>query len=321
MSVRSERDRLGWSQRELAERAGLSRTEVSAIETARVTPSAAIAIRLARALGSSVETLFGEHPGEPEWAWPTPDGNQRHWLAEIGGRVLRVPSESSSLGLCGHDRAGAALARDTLVIAGCDPAIGVLARPLAERGVRLVSVTRSSRDALALMNAGRVHLAGAHLSKLAPIRGLRQLRMAVWESGLALARGTEVRRRSVRSLLRLRWAARAPGSGAHECMSQLLEGASPERQNLALDHREVAASIRSGWAEAGICIRLTAAEAGLEFSPVRREAYELCHPEAFDGDRRLAALFEVLRSRDFRATLGDLPGYDSRSTGELRIAA
>jgi molybdate-binding protein len=184
----------------------------------------------------------------------------------------------------------------------------------------LVSVTRSSREALALLAAGSVHVAGAHLSKLSPVRGRRSLRMAVWESGLALAPGAKVGARSARALLRLRWASRAPGSGARECMDQLLDGDEPAHQKLALDHREVAASIRSGWADAGICIRLTAAEAGLEFSAVRREAYELCHAESLDGDPRLVALFEVLRSRDFRAMLGELPGYDSRSTGELRIS-
>jgi molybdate-binding protein len=182
-----------------------------------------------------------------------------------------------------------------------------------------VTVTRSSREALALLSDGRVHLAGVHLAKVALGRGHRLIKMAVWEEGLA-ARALS-KQRSRRALARLAWASRAPGSGARECMDQLLEGAAPAKQNLALDHREVAAAIRSGWADVGVCIRLAAAEAGLAFQPVRREAYELCYREELEGDRRLAALLEITRSPSFRATLAELPGYDASSTGELRIVA
>jgi molybdate-binding protein/transcriptional regulator with XRE-family HTH domain len=330
-AVRAARDRLGWSQRELSERAGLSRTEISAIETDRVVPSAAIAIRVARALGSSVEALFGEAPGAPEWAWQPASSASRYWEAVIAGRRWRVPCEPSLVGLTAHDAARSGLAEQTLVVAGCDPAIGLFAAPLRERGIRLVAVTRSSRDALALLAAGRVHVAGVHLggtrrdgnpSAVRAALGVphRLLRMAIWEEGLALASGSAAKSRSPRALARLRWASRASGSGARECMDQLLEGARPATEKLAADHREVASAIRSGWAEAGVCVRLAAAEAGLDFSPVRREAYDLCYPEALEGDRRLIALFEIARSRELRRTLGELPGYDVASTGELRVA-
>ena len=48
-----------WSQAALAEKCAVSRTEISAIETGRLVPSVAVALRLAAALGVSVETLFG----------------------------------------------------------------------------------------------------------------------------------------------------------------------------------------------------------------------------------------------------------------------
>ncbi|QIA26487.1 helix-turn-helix domain-containing protein [Thermaerobacter sp. PB12/4term] len=61
--LREARRRLGLSQQELAVRAGVSRQAIGAIEAGRMTPSLAVAMRLARALGCRVEDLF--HLDEP----------------------------------------------------------------------------------------------------------------------------------------------------------------------------------------------------------------------------------------------------------------
>ncbi len=52
----------------------------------------------------------------------------------------------------------------TLLMACCDPAVGLLAAELArEAGVRLLAFQRSSRTALTLLGQGLVHAAGVHL--------------------------------------------------------------------------------------------------------------------------------------------------------------
>src|SRR4051812_11996424 len=56
--VRAYRDRLGWSQDELARLSSLSRAGISAIETGRLVPSTGAALALARAFGCTVEDLF-----------------------------------------------------------------------------------------------------------------------------------------------------------------------------------------------------------------------------------------------------------------------
>ena len=87
---------------------------------------------------------------------------------------------------------------------------------------------------------------------------------------------------------------------------------------LAFDHRGVADAIRGGWADAGICLRLTSLEANLDFLNVRREAYDLCFPAALAGDPRLQALVRVVRSSSYRRLLGELPGYDTTRTGDMQ---
>jgi len=53
--VRTER---GWTQAELAERVGVTRKTVNTVENGVFTPSTTLALKLARALGTTVEALF-----------------------------------------------------------------------------------------------------------------------------------------------------------------------------------------------------------------------------------------------------------------------
>ncbi len=342
--VREHRTHLGWSQEDLARRAGLSRAGVSAIETDRLVPSCAAALALARALSCRVEDLFhltGGHrePRGPFWAWPPPSNPCRFWRAEVAGRVLQFPVESTPLGVSPHDgidRAGTAQdaawsdPTDTMILACCDPAVGLLAAELARRaGLRLIALVRSSRDALQLVRQGLVHAAGVHLASAREAQGnaavVRQwlgpgyhlLRVARWEEGIAS--DPSLRLTTARAALRpgLRWVGREPGSGARQCLDELL-GQRPPPRRLAADHRGVAEAIRCGWADVGVCLRLTSQEAGLAFLAVREESYEICYPEAMNDDRRIRSLAEVLRSTSYRRRLGELPGYDSSETGALQ---
>src|SRR3954469_7355884 len=62
-AVRTERKRLGISQEELAGRAGLHRTYVADIERGARNLSLANIEKLARALGTTIPTLFSTEPG------------------------------------------------------------------------------------------------------------------------------------------------------------------------------------------------------------------------------------------------------------------
>jgi putative transcriptional regulator len=53
--LRAERD---WSQGDLAERLGVSRQSVNALETGKYDPSLPLAFRIARLFGLSIEEIF-----------------------------------------------------------------------------------------------------------------------------------------------------------------------------------------------------------------------------------------------------------------------
>jgi len=342
--LRDYRIQRGWSQDELAGRAGISRPGISAIEMNRLVPSAATALSLARALTCRVEDLFSledESKGEQEWAWPPGRSHTRYWHAEVAGRVLHYPVEANGLGVMEHDgiyRDGSLLEhgrtdpRDTLVMACCDPAAGLLMREMARsKGIRLLVLMRSSQQALTLLGGNLIHVAGVHLVRAnersgnaALVRaklgeGFPCLHLACWQEGIAIGSGLGVR--SIREALKsgLRWVGREPGSGARQCLDELLGNQRPPRR-MARDHRGVAEAVRCGWADAGVCLQLAGEEAGLQFLSVRKEAYDLCFSSSFQDDPRLRALLEVVRSRNYRGILGELPGYDCSRTGELEQA-
>lgn len=336
--IRRTREERGWSQQELADRAGLSRTGVSAIEAGRLVPSTAAALALAAAFGCRVEDLFALAGQESaSWAWPPGREPCRYWRALVGSRQLLYPVEASPLGSVPHD----GIFRDgrfhdqpfaepvrTLVVACCDPAVGLLASEYARQTpYRMLVLPRGSRAGLELLATGLVHIAGLHLGSTTAQDGNRQvatqilgqpfqlLRITDWEEGLALAPGLAVQ--GIDSIIRggLRWIGREPGSGARQVLDELSQGKiAPE--HLARDHRGVAQSIRSGFAQAGVSVRLVCEEEGVEFLSVRREAYELCVPHPALADPRVQALLGVVRSTTYRRLISALPGYDSSRTGE-----
>jgi molybdate-binding protein/DNA-binding XRE family transcriptional regulator len=340
--VRAHRLARGWSQGELAVRTGVSRTGISSIEMGRFVPSAATALTLAAAFGCRVEDVFSlatEENAQPAWAWQPEQAPCRYWRASVAGKKLLYPVEVTNLDTAPHDGVldqGALLERiprapdDTLVIACCDPAVGLLADELRRaRGIRLLALQRPSREALALLAQGLIHAAGVHLvggdrqsqnpaaAKNALRRGFSMLRVARWREGLAISPDLPVK--SVHSALqgKLRWVGRESGSPARELLDELFAGRSAPRR-LASSHRGVAEAVRCGWAHVGVCLQLASEEARLNFIGLRQEDYDLCYPTEYEGDPRIQALLDAVRSASYRQALADLPGYDTADTGELQ---
>jgi len=195
MALRLARQARGFSQQQLAGMAGVTRQAVSAVESGLSDPSLRVALALARALGLTVEELFGPGgPVSPVAARPVaPLGGEdaRVALAPMGDEFVALPLSGDPVsragflpadGLtcgagrpgdhgAGNHRAGTrpvrpiAPPRPTLVVAGCDPAMPLLETPLGllDPPVALSWWPCPSQEALRLAADGLVHVAGAHL--------------------------------------------------------------------------------------------------------------------------------------------------------------
>src|SRR5258708_28147530 len=188
-SIRRARNARGLTQIDLAARAGISRQALGAIESGAYQPGVTIALNLARTLGESVENLFGADGDDTcrhiEASWKTeadapPIARTRVALGRVGGRLVAVTQAAARLtlvaggGMLEHAARRRAdvstfLSRDeidaTLLIAGCDPAVAILAGLLA-RGPApgaAVSLYCSSKRAPATLLAGTDHVAAEPL--------------------------------------------------------------------------------------------------------------------------------------------------------------
>jgi putative molybdopterin biosynthesis protein len=263
-SLRPFRKEAGLSQADLAARAAISRQAYSAIELGTSTPSTDVALRLAQALGTSVEALFSlPHDPLPATATltsPIDDAPvQRADVYQIGSRWIARPLAGSpsrpaivrSLPVANALVHTSANGRDVdveqltspagpaLIAVGCDPSISVVAAYLHGRGVDLSWHEMGSEAALRELAAGNAHVAGCHLFD--PVSGLYNLpavarimpfpttvvTFAVWDQGLVVARGNPKKIRGVEDLARpgIAIVNREAGSGSRMLLDEALAGA------------------------------------------------------------------------------------------------
>ena len=158
-TLRAARRGAGLSQAALAERAGISRQAVGAIEAGQHRPSVDAAMALASAVGRSVEELFAAPAGAPVPVFgPVADGGGV-LAARVGDRLVYAPAREA-LAVEGWPRANAVMREgrpeplpgsdlDGHVLVGCDPALGLAAAMLPSCGPhRLVALSGSTATAL-----------------------------------------------------------------------------------------------------------------------------------------------------------------------------
>jgi len=358
-NARDARTAIGLSQSELARRAGISRQALGAIEAGLYQPNVDVALKLARELGTSVERLFGAgDDGHVEAHCARHDAlkaGARVTLGRVGGRVIAVSRPTAALRLAPAagvleriDRNKATVktfrSRDeidsTLLIAGCDPAVEVLAnwlgrhRPPVDVGV----ISCSSREALETLFANRVHVAGVHLRdprtgdyNLAPVRqaaGTRRVTMvnfARWELGLATAAGNPMAIRDWSDLARpqIRIVNRERGAGARTVLDEAIGGLGITGESITgydrevAGHLEVAEAIATGNADAGVTIRVAADAFGLGFVPLIEERYDLVIMESETDCAGVRAMLDALNSSAFTRELNELCFYDTAETGRV----
>jgi putative molybdopterin biosynthesis protein len=83
-------------------------------------------------------------------------------------------------------------------------------------------------------------------------------------------------------------------------------------------HLAVALAVKSGEADAGMCVYSAAKALGLRFVPVASERYEIAIRRQHLEDPRVSELCDMLVSPEFSGVLERLGGYDTTETGVRR---
>jgi molybdate-binding protein/DNA-binding XRE family transcriptional regulator len=198
-SLRELRLKAGLQQQELAERVGVSRQTLGALEAGGSVPATSIALQLARVLGCRVEDIFwlDEHDDSPLEAVLVGRPEDRdvrvrlerkrvalatvdeHWVAHLldgqSATAFVAPADGLLAAKGRRDSAPSSVRvqplresqslRANVFAAGCDPALALLAAHVGERwkGGRLHWVEAGSGAALDMIAARQVHVAGVHL--------------------------------------------------------------------------------------------------------------------------------------------------------------
>jgi molybdate-binding protein len=336
--------------------AGVSRQAVSAVESGLSDPSLRAALALSRALGLTVEELFG--PAMPEPSVPVralaPLGGEgsRVSLAPMGDAFVALPLSGATTSRAGFAPAGGRVSgpeqviplrphRPTLVVAGCDPALALLERPLSllDPPVEFLWWPCGSQEALSLAAGGLVHAAGAHLRgrsgdyNTGPAGELLRdgadvIGFSSWREGLVLRREQAARVGDVAGVVSagLRLVNREPGAEARRVLDRELARIGVSGPSLAgydsaaTGHLEVAAAIAAGLADAGVASEPAALAHGLAFVPLTAERFDLIIPAGQTGTREVQGLLRVLTSSWLLGQLASLPGYEVAQCGE-RIAS
>jgi molybdate-binding protein/DNA-binding XRE family transcriptional regulator len=364
-AVKAMRQRLGMQQQDVATAIGVSRQTLSLIEAGETVPSTQIALALARELRCRVEDLFSLHSDgqiiEAEFVGEVDLGpkNARKkrvllgWVAERWvARVLET-DEALALGTPadgiatlstakGKTRAKVRPLRDVdslqrnLLVAGCDPALGVLGRHLEERfhGPRLHWIEKASRPALEELAQKRVHIAGMHLlgqgsagdnatavRERFGVESMVLVTLASWEQGFVSR--AEQKYKSVADMDRKssRIIAREAGAGAQELLESVYRKAGRAWKHdtpvaIARGHRAVAHMVAMGMGDVGVATRSAAASFGLHFEPLAEARFDLVFPAALASQAPVQGLLDCLASARFRQDIAGMTGYQTARTGK-----
>jgi DNA-binding XRE family transcriptional regulator len=332
-TLRERRSQAGLTQGQLAERAGVSRQLVAAVEAGRNVPAVDAALRLAHALASSVEELFTEGPGDPVAALGTeiPPGTPVR-VGRVGERLVAAELADHGVAGAGWAKADGVLRADGLrlfsgaapaglVVAGCDPALGLAERMLDGLGSRsLLALSAPTGVALGALRDGRVHAAVVHgvASELpaAPV-AVRRWHLACWQVGVAFA--SELGGGSLEAVLAggVPVAQRDPAAASQQAFDRArrsagIKAVAGPRASGHLDAARLAATTRG----AGVTTEGAARAFGLRFAPLEEHAVEVWVAERWSGHPGVEALGELLAGPGFTDRVAQFGGYDLARCGE-----
>lgn len=350
---------------ELARRVQVSRQTIYAIEAGTYVPNTEVALSLARELEVTTDEIFSlqeeSHTTRDSLAAEVlsaeaPSKGQPVRICQIGSRWVSIPVSASPYYLpeadgiikrTGRKKGHADLivfakdeaAHKRLVLAGCDPATGLLARMVEKiGGVEIVSAAASSKLALTWLSEGKVHIAGSHLEdpktgefnlpfirKEFPGEDFRVVTFARWEEGLTIAPGNPKGIRKIEDLARknVKFVNRETGSGSRALLDKRLGKAGIDAHRvegydrIAFGHLAAAYRVMSHEADVCVATRSAAQTFGLDFIPLHSERYDLVMRARTADLPAVKVFLDVLQRATLRRKLEILAGYDTSQTGTL----
>jgi putative molybdopterin biosynthesis protein len=249
---------------------------------------------------------------------------------------LRVPRDSE--GFNAGDMVDARLlvpveaAENALLITGShDPVLDHLADLLQPQGVTLISTHTGSMGGILALKKDECHAAPTHLLSPDGSYNREYIRKYLFgtvtdliciagrQQGIVSLDGLTLSDLPGRTFIN-----RQRGSGTRMLLDYELKKAGIDPSALfgydreVTTHIAVALAVKSGEADAGMCVFSAAKVLGLPFVPVAQERYELAIRRQHQEDPRIRALVRALQSVEFKETLSRLGGYDTTETGTLR---
>jgi transcriptional regulator with XRE-family HTH domain/molybdate-binding protein len=330
--IRALRLARGLTQSQLAELARVSRQLVGAVEADRHLPRVDAAVRLAAALSTTVEELLAADTREVVGVVEDPPDGALVRIGRVGERLVCVAAAGSGEGWATADaqiRAGVVqpfdVERPALVVAGCDPIVGLVARLLeATSGPRVVPVATSSATAAAVLAAGRSHAITVHGPDPhrddAP-RGVRRWHVARWRVGLAAP--VDLPAGWVDDALagRVAVAHREPGAGSQAAFERARTAgtdaaASPE----PIHGPRVGGHAEAAWRAVtdrmvAVTIEPAALANGLSFHPIEPHTSELWIAADHADNPLLHAFLDELVGERVHRRLAAIGGYDLTDNG------
>jgi DNA-binding XRE family transcriptional regulator len=350
--VREQRLLLGLGQTELAELAGVTRQTLGAIEAERHSPSVDAAMRIARALGASVETLFAPSDSSADQAYVCVSGTIPRGTpvvtAQVGTQKVYAPlrhlltaSESWAVADGFLSDEGIETFNETdeatrLVVGGCDPLLGLAASVLERRrGPIIVPVHLSTGAAISALSNGVVHgvvVHGRRATLPKPPLSVRRWRFASWQVGVAssASSGSSGSSRSRRGAMtiehmaerKLRTAQREDGAGTQRALQRALTAVgAPGLPGPRVDgHIDAARHVVAG-IPAGITMEAAARAFGLDFLPLETHHSELWIDTRYVDHKGAIALVSLLSDSALVHRAKHLPGYDINHMGTEVLAS
>ncbi|MEH1769379.1 MAG: substrate-binding domain-containing protein [Nostoc sp.] len=229
---------------------------------------------------------------------------------------------------------------NTVVIAGCTPVLSLLARA-TERWhpqLRIHYRFAHSKAALRSLCQGEVHIAGMHLydpkTREHNIPFVREaltgksavlITLGVWEEGLLVPPGNPRGIKTVSDLVEFgaTIVTHEAGSGGQMLLERKLqeEGVPfPTVKGftqIVHSHQDVALSVVSGIADAGISTASIAAAFGLGFIPLHSARYDLVIIKEYLEEEPVKQFLSILGHQLVRSQLEILGGYDTSKIGEV----